>query len=333
VSVELKLERESLEMLLARNRADADAWLALKADGWLDTHPDGPGPWELASIAALTSDAVSRAGRPLSPGAHLAAAAALGQAGDARSGLDELAVLVDGRPGNDGTITGRLWGGRAATYIVVDSGDSLTAVPRERCALGPDPLVVFDDVCVWQAQASTDGIESLTADPADVAVHRGRIAYLLAVEAVAGAGAAIAATLRYLEQRRQFGHKLGSLQALQHRAVDMHVTGAMGTALVDRATSAWTSGDGVLESWTAKLFASRRTLWAAEQAIQLHGGIGFTWELGLHAAVRRAQRARLLLGGPRQAAEEVLSRTSFGDAGLEDWSRRPDPHGLESDDE
>jgi hypothetical protein len=58
--------------------------------------------------------------------------------------------------------------------------------------------------------------------------------------------------------------------------------------------------------------------------VQLHGGIGFTWELGVHLALRRAQRARLLLGDAHRAASEVVSGVDAGPRpGLVDWTLRP----------
>jgi len=101
----------------------------------------------------------------------------------------------------------------------------------------------------------------------------------------------------------------------------------MATSLLDLAGTAWEGADlSSTASWQAKVFAGSRGVWAAEQAIQLHGGIGFTWELGLHHALRRAQRARLLLGGPSRAAAEVVTRTAAGPRpGLTDWTLRPIP--------
>jgi alkylation response protein AidB-like acyl-CoA dehydrogenase len=183
-----------------------------------------------------------------------------------------------------------------------------------------------DEVDVRVVRVPAAAVE-VVGDAAASARHEAAVAWFLAVEALLPVQDAVRRAVAYLGEREAFGRPLAEFQALQHRAVDMHTVGLLAGALLEVAGSGWEGGaDPVAASWQAKVFAGTRGVWAAEEAIQLHGAIGFTWELGLHHALRRAQRARLLLGGPSRAAAEVVrAHPADPRPGLVDWSLRPVP--------
>ncbi|MFI5999029.1 acyl-CoA dehydrogenase family protein [Streptomyces sp. NPDC051366] len=115
-------------------------------------------------------------------------------------------------------------------------------------------------------------------------------AAVLAAEAVGAAGQALARTVEYVRQREQFGRPVGSFQAVKHRLADLyvHVQAARSAAYY----AAWDPQQGGL-ALAQSLEALRVT---AGEAIQLHGGIGFTWEHDAHLYFKRAAADELLFG-------------------------------------
>ncbi|MCX4629287.1 acyl-CoA dehydrogenase family protein [Streptomyces sp. NBC_01443] len=115
-------------------------------------------------------------------------------------------------------------------------------------------------------------------------------AAVLAAEAVGAAGQALARTVEYVRRREQFGRPVGSFQAVKHRLADLyvHVQAARSAAYY----AAWDPQQGGLALAQA-LEALRVT---AGEAIQLHGGIGFTWEHDAHLYFKRAAADELLFG-------------------------------------
>ncbi|MFI8278749.1 acyl-CoA dehydrogenase family protein [Streptomyces sp. NPDC085929] len=115
-------------------------------------------------------------------------------------------------------------------------------------------------------------------------------AAVLAAEAVGAAGQALARTVEHVRRREQFGRPVGSFQAVKHRLADLyvHVQAARSAAYY----AAWDPQQGGLALAQA-LEALRVT---AGEAIQLHGGIGFTWEHDAHLYFKRAAADELLFG-------------------------------------
>ncbi|WP_327306169.1 acyl-CoA dehydrogenase family protein [Streptomyces sp. NBC_01298] len=136
--------------------------------------------------------------------------------------------------------------------------------------------------------------ELLGGEDADVAgalaaTGRGAAA-VLAAEAVGAAGQALARTVEYVQQREQFGRAIGSFQAVKHRLADLYVQ--VQAARSAAYYAAWDPEQGGLALAQA-LEALRIT---AGEAIQLHGGIGFTWEHDAHLYFKRAAADELLFG-------------------------------------
>ncbi|WP_405490136.1 acyl-CoA dehydrogenase family protein [Streptomyces sp. NBC_00096] len=117
-----------------------------------------------------------------------------------------------------------------------------------------------------------------------------RAAAVLAAEAAGAAGQALARTVEYVRQREQFGRAIGSFQAVKHRLADLYVQ--VQSARSAAYYAAWDPDQGGLA--LAQALEALRT--TAGEAIQLHGGIGFTWEHDAHLYFKRAAADELLFG-------------------------------------
>ncbi|HUN33475.1 MAG TPA: acyl-CoA dehydrogenase family protein [Trebonia sp.] len=118
---------------------------------------------------------------------------------------------------------------------------------------------------------------------------------MLAVESAAAAQRCLEVTVGYLKTRRQFGQVIGSFQALRHRCADLavEVTAAQATAA---AAVAARPAELEVTAALAKLYCADTFWHAASEMIQLHGGIGFTWEHPAHRYLKRAKANQLLVG-------------------------------------
>ena len=135
-------------------------------------------------------------------------------------------------------------------------------------------------------------------------------AVLLAAEQVGGAQACLDLTVEYVKVRTQFGRPIGSFQAIKHRCADMLVALESARSAVYHA--AWTAAEAPDElpaaAAMAKAMASEAYNFCAGETIQLHGGIGFTWEHDAHLYYRRAHSTALLLGDPAYQRELLAGR-------------------------
>ncbi len=124
----------------------------------------------------------------------------------------------------------------------------------------------------------------------------------LAAEQVGGAQRLLEMTVEYAKVRVQFGRTIGSFQAVKHRCAEMAVDveaaraaayHAISTAVGDREDSELGIAASLAHSYCSEAFAR-----VAADCIQVHGGIGFTWEHPAHLYYRRAKSSELLFGGP-----------------------------------
>ncbi|MFE5538014.1 acyl-CoA dehydrogenase family protein [Streptomyces sp. NPDC056492] len=130
-------------------------------------------------------------------------------------------------------------------------------------------------------------------------------AAVLAAEAVGAAGQALARTVEYVRQREQFGRPIGSFQAVKHRLADLYVQ--VQAARSAAYYAAWDPRQGGLALAQA-LEALRIT---AGEAIQLHGGIGFTWEHDAHLYFKRAAADDLLFGPVHRLRAHAAHRSGL----------------------
>ncbi|MGP4044168.1 acyl-CoA dehydrogenase family protein [Streptomyces sp. 2A115] len=120
-------------------------------------------------------------------------------------------------------------------------------------------------------------------------------AAVLAAEAVGAADRVLERTVEYVKQREQFGRAIGSFQAVKHRLADLYVQVQAARSAAYYAAWATATGDERVGGLAlAQALEALRT--TASEAIQLHGGIGFTWEHEAHLYFKRAAGDELLLG-------------------------------------
>ena len=144
----------------------------------------------------------------------------------------------------------------------------------------------------------------LIADPADgwAAVERMlQVAAVgLAAEQAGGAQRALEMAVEYAKLREQFGRPIGSFQAIKHKCASMLVTVESMKSAAYYGLWAVSSGSDELPlvASVAKAFCSDGYTAVTAENIQVHGGIGFTWEHPAHLYLKRARSSRVLLGGP-----------------------------------
>jgi alkylation response protein AidB-like acyl-CoA dehydrogenase len=125
-------------------------------------------------------------------------------------------------------------------------------------------------------------------------------AAMLASEQVGIAQWCLDVTIEYLKVRRQFGEPVGGFQALKHRLADLFVAveSARAAALNAAATAARDDAESRIACAVAQSYCAQVAVQAAEEAVQMHGGIGMTWEHPVHLYLKRAKADQIALGSP-----------------------------------
>ncbi|HUD93065.1 acyl-CoA dehydrogenase family protein [Sphingobium sp.] len=140
------------------------------------------------------------------------------------------------------------------------------------------------------------------------AAHRAAFV-AVAAEALGGAQACLDRTVTYAKERVQFGRPIGSFQAYKHRLADMMVEIEQARSAVYWAACAVDEGAGeaALALHAAKSFAADSFFRCAGDMIQLHGGIGFTWEHDAHLFFKRARSLQTMLGSGNWHREKIAT--------------------------
>jgi alkylation response protein AidB-like acyl-CoA dehydrogenase len=175
-------------------------------------------------------------------------------------------------------------------------GLELHAVSVEQQGVTVEPVTSLD-LTRPVADITLDGVSStLLAGPesAESAVDGAlwTAAGLLASEQLGVAEWCLDTTVAYLKERHQFGRPVGSFQALKHRLADVWQDLVLARAVARNAADA----PGPVSASLAKALCSTVAVHAAEEAVQLHGGIGMTWEHPAHLYLKRAKADSIALG-------------------------------------
>jgi alkylation response protein AidB-like acyl-CoA dehydrogenase len=135
-------------------------------------------------------------------------------------------------------------------------------------------------------------------------------AVALAAEQVGGAQRCLDMAVDYAKTRIQFGRPIGSFQAIKHKCADMllEVESAKSAAYYAGWAAAEDSDELPVVASLAKSYCSEAYFHAASENIQIHGGIGFTWEHDAHLYFKRAKSSELLLGDPSYHRELLAQR-------------------------
>jgi alkylation response protein AidB-like acyl-CoA dehydrogenase len=230
--------------------------------------------------------------------------------GDLRSALAAGTVVGIGLGGPDEDVRHVVDGGVADQFVLAGSGGLYVASAADaEVSVQPTLDPTRRQATIRVAEAAARQVGDQVA--AERAVDLLRVA--LAVEAVGVARWCVDATVDYLKTRVQFERPIGSFQALQHRAADLVVL--LESAASAAYYAAWAAADSPGElpvvAPLALAVAGDAAYRIAADTIQLHGGIGFTWEHDAHLFFKRATATRLLLGDSHEQRRLVAQRAGI----------------------
>ena len=200
--------------------------------------------------------------------------------------------------------------GGAAQVFVVTSNTGAWIVAADAPGVTIAPLTTMDQTRPYARVefANASGEPLANAAAALAAAHRaGFVA--AAAEALGGARASLDRTVAYAKERVQFGRPIGSFQAYKHRLADMLIEIEQARSAVYWAACAADedSPEADLAAHAAKSFAADTFFRCAGDMIQLHGGIGFTWEHDAHLLFKRARALQTMLGDGAWHREQIAA--------------------------
>jgi alkylation response protein AidB-like acyl-CoA dehydrogenase len=248
-----------------------------------------PGIADGTSIAALVLDDLSD---PMSVGARVEA-----RTDGSISGMAEL--VADAHTADLLIVAAR--DAQGVAFFAVDPARPGVQVTAQTCL----------DPTRRMAQVRLDGVqgERLGSGVADMALLWDQMCTALAHEMVGGAERLFETTVEYMKMRVQFGRVIGSFQALKHRCADLLLELELARAATHEAARYLATGQGdAFAPNLAKALASDAYISIAKQAIQLRGGIGFTWEEDTHLWYKRAKASEVFLGTSNWHREEMIRR-------------------------
>jgi alkylation response protein AidB-like acyl-CoA dehydrogenase len=271
-----------------------------------------PGPWLSTAVAAVrllghvpASDAVGKLLQGIADGSVVATAV-----------LPPPPVAVAGAPGDEVHLSGEVAavadagaadvllvpvgdGDASALYLVAADAPGLTVTARHAV----DATRKRADVSFREVPARRLG----TLAPGAVAAVVDDVLVASAADALGAAQAVLELALDYAKARQQFGQAIGAFQAVQHLCVDMYETVELARSGVIEALWAADAADAEerhLAAVRLKAFAGRLAA-VGDMAIQVFGGIGYTWEHDAHLYLKRLLSWSALFGNPDAYLEEV----------------------------
>ncbi|MFJ8636242.1 acyl-CoA dehydrogenase family protein [Streptomyces sp. NPDC093568] len=235
--------------------------------------------------------------------------------------IGALAVALNVLPGGaykvvrheGGTLHGELTGiadAAVADVLLVPADDGgLYAVDADAVTVTPQPSL---DLTRPLATVTLDGAPGRLLGDAEPAVRRALRAGagLLASEQLGLADWSLTETVRYLKDRKQFNRPVGGFQALKHRLAQLWLEVVNLRAAARAAADALATGEDVdVAVAVAQAYAAPVAVHAAEEALQLHAGIGMTWEHPVHLYLKRAKADSIAYGtagAHREALAELV---------------------------
>ena len=265
----------------------------------------------LLGSLALSAQAIAAGGSPNQQAAHLPCLL---------SGETIAAYVHDHQlTANGNVLTGQsrfVFHGASASLLVVTRNTGAWIVRADAPGVTITAQTSMDQTrplaCVTLDGATGDPL----ANPAAAIARAHTAGYVtLAAEALGGAQATLDRTVSYAKERVQFGRQIGSFQAYKHRLADMMIEIEQARSAVWWAACAVDEGsdEADLAVHAAKSFCAETFHMCAGNMIQLHGGIGFTWEHDAHLYFKRARAILSALGNGAWHREQVAMRI-LGDA-------------------
>ena len=194
------------------------------------------------------------------------------------------------------------------------AGTTLFAVDGDAPGLRRTPLATLDQT---RKQARLDFVTTparLVGEEGDGARVLAKVldlaAVALATEQVGGAQRTLDMAVDYAQTRMQFGRPIGSFQSIKHKCADVlvEVESARSAAYHAVWAAAEDDPDLPVAASLAKAYCSDAYVHAAAENIQIHGGIGFTWEHPAHLYFKRAKSSQLTFGDPAYHREQLAQR-------------------------
>ena len=311
-----RFKSERVRELAEAKAYDDDAWKEMAELGWAGIFIDEEhGGQELGTVELIIL--MEELGYALAPVPFLSSAAAglaLQYAGSDEQKARWLPGLATGE------LTGTVGlakdsGGEARLVPDADSADVIViagpdgAVLVERSAADVEPFESMDPTRRF-ARVRVEGGDPLPGD-LDAAVDR--IATAVAAESVGVAQRAMEMAVEYARDRKQFDRPIGAYQAVSHRCAQMlmEVEGARSGTYY----AAWCADSEpetrTLAASLAKAYASDAGWRVCTSSLQVHGGIGFTWEHDLHFFLKRAKTNSLMFGSAAEHRERVAQQSGL----------------------
>ena len=267
----------------------------------------------IASGQTLATLAFSEANRDWLPGNTETSATPTGDNNSGKSGDNyllngEKSYVVDGHIAELLIVVARTPG------TTGDEGLSLFTVPSDAAGLkrrllkSLDPTRKLAHIHFKQTPATLLG--ELNAGDSTLPHILDLAAVALASEMIGGAQMMLHSALEYAQLRMQFGRLIGSFQAIKHKCADMllDVELAKSTAYYAAAAAADNAPDLPAVASLSKAYASDTYMKSAAECLQIHGGIGFTWENDTHLYFKRAKSSEVFLGDPNYHRDQVVLR-------------------------
>ena len=268
-------------------------------------------------LLALADTAECAAVLPRTAAGELITAVAFAEPGSARPPEHPGTVAVEG--GGGWLLTGEktyvLDAPSAERFYVsarCGSGVGIFAVERDTAGLSVSPTTTVDQtreqgrVTLSDTSARVIGDPAAGADALTEALDRTAVA--LIAEQAGGAMHVTEMAADYARSRYQFGRAIGSFQAIKHMCVDMLLDAQSALSAARHVAAAFDEGepDRFVDLALAQAFCADTFVSTAAANIQVHGGIGFTWEHPAHRYLRRARTDAQILGDPAWHRERYV---------------------------
>jgi 3-oxochol-4-en-24-oyl-CoA dehydrogenase len=313
-------------------------WQDMVELGWLGLHVDeehGGSGYGLPELVVV----IEELGRAVAPGPFVPtviASAVIAKDGSADQKSRLLTGLIDGtltagigldsqvqvKDGSKGYVAegeaGVVLGAGLAELLLIAAGDDVLLLERGRAGVSVSDTGGAADNLDPTRRSGRVRLENVSIAAEDILPGAresalARVRTLLAAEAVGGASDCVDAAVDYAKVRKQFGRTIATFQAVKHHCANMLVATESAIAAVWDASRAAAEDEEQFRLIAAVAAAQAFPAYArnAELNIQVHGGIGFTWEHDAHLHLRRALVSSALFGGDAPAGD-VFDRTAAG---------------------
>ncbi|MDT5109093.1 MAG: hypothetical protein QOE20_983 [Mycobacterium sp.] len=314
---------DELRSLARELLSKGDDWQQLVDAGWVGLEvPESLGGAEATFVeTAIVLEELGRAAVPsrfLGTVLTVGALTALSPNNSRDRLLESVAAGTSAAFASGFTVSGGIVSGRAEFVPDADGAEIALLLADD----GGAPVVVTSADLTVTAQPVLDETRALavvTAEGAaiselwpllvDPSALNDRAAVAVACDSLGVAEAMLSATVDYVKVRQQFGRPIGSFQAVKHACADMLVQTSVARQLVNAAVTQVAEGaDASVAASMAKSYACGAAVDVVGKAMQLHGGIGYTWESGVHAYLKRAMLNRALFGSPVEHRRLLAAR-------------------------